>query len=32
VAWYRDNPWWWQEIRSGDYRKYYERQYGRSLI
>jgi len=31
VAWYRDNPWWWEPIRSGDYREYYERQYGRSL-
>ncbi|MGA7703517.1 MAG: dTDP-glucose 4,6-dehydratase [Solirubrobacteraceae bacterium] len=31
VAWYRDNAWWWESIRSGDYREYYERQYGRSL-
>ena len=31
VAWYRDNLWWWNPIRSGDYRAYYERQYGRSL-
>ena len=31
VAWYRDNPWWWEPIRSGEYRAYYERQYGRSL-
>jgi dTDP-glucose 4,6-dehydratase len=31
VAWYRDNPAWWEPIRSGDYRAYYERQYGRSL-
>jgi dTDP-glucose 4,6-dehydratase len=28
VAWYRDNPAWWEPIRSGDYRAYYERQYG----
>ena len=28
VAWYRDNAWWWEPIRSGDYREYYERQYG----
>jgi len=28
VAWYRDNPSWWEPIRSGDYRAYYERQYG----
>jgi dTDP-glucose 4,6-dehydratase len=31
VAWYRENEWWWKPIRSGDYREYYERQYGRSL-
>jgi dTDP-glucose 4,6-dehydratase len=31
VAWYRDNAWWWEPIRSGDYRVYYERQYGRAL-
>jgi dTDP-glucose 4,6-dehydratase len=31
VAWYRDNAWWWEPIRSGDYREYYERHYGRAL-
>jgi dTDP-glucose 4,6-dehydratase len=31
VDWYRENAWWWEPIRSGDYRSYYERQYGRSL-
>jgi dTDP-glucose 4,6-dehydratase len=31
VAWYRENNWWWEPIRSGEYRDYYERQYGRSL-
>ena len=31
VEWYRDNAWWWEPIRSGDYRAYYERHYGRSL-
>ena len=31
VGWYRENPWWWEPIRSGDYRAYYERQYGRAL-
>ena len=31
VAWYEDNAWWWEPIRSGDYRAYYERQYGRAL-
>jgi dTDP-glucose 4,6-dehydratase len=31
VDWYRENTWWWEPIRSGDYREYYERQYGRAL-
>ena len=31
VAWYRDNAWWWEPIRSGAYREYYERQYGARL-
>jgi len=31
VAWYRDNEEWWGPIRSGEYREYYERQYGRPL-
>ena len=31
VEWYRENSWWWEPIRSGEYRAYYERQYGRSL-
>jgi dTDP-glucose 4,6-dehydratase len=31
VRWYRDNEAWWGPIRSGDYRAYYERQYGRAL-
>jgi len=31
VDWYRDNAWWWEPIRSGDYRSYYARQYGREL-
>jgi dTDP-glucose 4,6-dehydratase len=31
VGWYRDNAWWWEPIRSGAYRDYYERQYGLSL-
>jgi dTDP-glucose 4,6-dehydratase len=31
VNWYRENATWWESIRSGDYREYYERQYGRSL-
>ncbi len=31
VSWYRDNAWWWEPIRSGVYREYYERQYGTAL-
>jgi dTDP-glucose 4,6-dehydratase len=31
VAWYQDRRDWWEPIRSGDYRAYYERQYGRTL-
>jgi dTDP-glucose 4,6-dehydratase len=31
VDWYRDNESWWCPIRSGEYREYYERQYGRAL-
>jgi dTDP-glucose 4,6-dehydratase len=31
VAWYRDNAPWWEPIRSGAYREYYENQYGRTL-
>ena len=31
VTWYRENAWWWEPIRSGAYRAYYERQYGKAL-
>jgi dTDP-glucose 4,6-dehydratase len=31
VNWYRERRDWWEPIRSGDYRAYYERQYGRTL-
>ncbi len=31
VDWYRENESWWEPIRSGDYRAYYERQYGKAL-
>jgi dTDP-glucose 4,6-dehydratase len=31
VDWYRDNEWWWEPIRSGDYRQYYEQHYGLKL-
>jgi dTDP-glucose 4,6-dehydratase len=28
VAWYRDRRDWWEPIKSGEYRRYYEEQYG----
>jgi dTDP-glucose 4,6-dehydratase len=31
VDWYRENESWWEPIRSGEYREYYERQYGKQL-
>jgi len=31
VDWYRERRDWWEPIRSGEYRAYYERQYGRAL-
>jgi dTDP-glucose 4,6-dehydratase len=31
VAWYRDNRAWWEPIKSGAYREYYERQYAERL-
>ena len=31
VDWYRENEWWWGPLRSGEYRHYYQRQYGQAL-
>ncbi|MPZ23793.1 MAG: dTDP-glucose 4,6-dehydratase [Dehalococcoidia bacterium] len=31
VEWYRDNRWWWEPIKSGEYQDYYEKQYGKRL-
>ena len=31
VAWYREHRSWWERIKSGQYREYYERQYGERL-
>ena len=31
VDWYRDNRAWWEPIKSGEYREYYEQQYGKRL-
>ena len=27
IAWYRDNRWWWEKIKSGEFREYYRKQY-----
>ena len=29
VRWYLDNPTWWRRIKSGEYREFYRRQYGK---
>ena len=29
IIWYKDHKDWWQHIKSGEYKKYYERQYGK---
>jgi dTDP-glucose 4,6-dehydratase len=31
VDWYRDNREWWEPIKSGDYKRYYEQQYAARL-
>ncbi len=31
AAWYRDNRQWWEPIKSGEFRSYYEQQYGERL-
>ena len=31
VDWYRENRWWWEKVKSGEYRQYYQRMYGRRL-
>ena len=31
VAWYRDHRAWWEPIKSGEYREYYEQQYANRL-
>lgn len=31
VRWYRDNKWWWRKIKSGEFRQYYQQQYGERL-
>lgn len=31
VRWYVENEWWWRKLKSGEYREYYEAQYGKRL-
>jgi dTDP-glucose 4,6-dehydratase len=31
AVWYRDNEWWWRKIKSGEFKAYYEAQYGERL-
>ena len=31
VAWYREHREWWEKVKSGQYRAYYQRMYGRRL-
>jgi len=28
IDWYKNNRGWWEKIKSGEYRKYYKKQYG----
>jgi len=29
IKWYQNNEWWWKELKSGEFRKYYQKQYGK---
>lgn len=31
ARWYADNEWWWRKIKDGDFKQYYEAQYGARL-
>jgi dTDP-glucose 4,6-dehydratase len=31
VHWYMGNQWWWEKVRAGEFKEYYERQYGKRL-
>ncbi len=31
AEWYQDNEWWWRKIKSGEFKEYYDRQYGERL-
>ncbi len=30
VKWYREHEDWWRRVKSGEYQKYYEKQYGKN--
>ncbi len=32
AKWYADNEWWWRPIKSGEFRDYYDRMYGRRAV
>jgi dTDP-glucose 4,6-dehydratase len=31
AEWYQNNEWWWRKIKSGDFKAYYQKQYGERL-
>lgn len=31
AQWYQDNEWWWRKIKSGEFKAYYQAQYGKRL-
>ena len=31
AQWYAKNEWWWRKIKSGEFKKYYQAQYGKRL-
>ncbi|MCA9924429.1 MAG: dTDP-glucose 4,6-dehydratase, partial [Anaerolineales bacterium] len=31
VNWYKENEWWWRKIKSGEFKAYYQKQYGQRL-
>jgi len=31
AEWYRDNEWWWRKVKAGEFKQYYDRQYGERL-
>ncbi|MFO7678854.1 MAG: dTDP-glucose 4,6-dehydratase, partial [Chloroflexota bacterium] len=31
AVWYQNNEWWWRKIKSGEFKAYYEKQYGERM-